>query len=194
MPSNLFVNLVLFNILFLIVKLKIMTAKNFLIPVILALSLHTIVRAQSIAPSTINACGNMVTLAGNDYEWSVGEMVLVSTFTAGAVTVTQGVLQPADVLLGVNPVPEIPMHISVFPNPASSDVSIRYASQTPASMSYVLTDMTGKTIMSGRSARATSTTESLHIAPLACAIYALDIFVVTESGSKHFIYKIEKNK
>ncbi len=171
-----------------------MKKTKFLIPIVLALSLHHNVRAQSNASSTLNACGNTATLAGSDFEWSVGEMVLVSTFTSGSVSVTQGVLQPSDIPVGVDPGPEIPVQLSVFPNPASTDVNISYSSQAPASMSYTLTDMTGKIITSGKSAKAAHSTEQLHIASLACATYALDIIVTTESGSKHSIYKIDKTR
>jgi hypothetical protein len=152
------------------------------------------IHAQSIGPSTLNATGGSGIIAGNDFEWSVGEMTLVSTFSGSSIVVTQGVLQPADITSGVvNHTPPAQL-LQVFPNPATSVVNLQYESAAVGALSYRLMDMTGQVIKSATIAvKQGTTTEQLNIAALACATYMLEVNINTGDNSPvKTTYKIEK--
>src|SRR5437016_6012346 len=88
---------------------------------VLAGAIH--IRAQSIAPGTLNAAGGGGTVAGNKFDWSVGEMTMVSTFTGSGVIVTQGVLQPYHYVPTAVSDPHFADELQVFPNPATSAIN-----------------------------------------------------------------------
>lgn len=161
------------------------------IPVIAALSLTA--SAQSVGPATLNATGGTVVIGANEFDWSVGEMVMVSTFSTSSIVVTQGVLQPAATSTTRIEEADWPTKLSVFPNPASSIVNINCTSPSPASFTYRLMDMTGKALLTGSSAAKQGlSTEQLNIGSLACATYMLAITVNTGQETKTITYKIEK--
>ncbi|HTO14955.1 MAG TPA: hypothetical protein VLZ83_04255 [Edaphocola sp.] len=51
----------------------------------------------------INATGGSYTLNANTYEWSVGEMTLVSTVITPSLVITQALFQPILTEVGINP-------------------------------------------------------------------------------------------
>ncbi len=163
----------------------------FSIPVIAAFAITA--NAQSIGPATLNATGGTAVIGANEFDWSVGEMVMVNTFSTSSVVVTQGVLQPAASSTTRVDETDWPARLSVYPNPASSVVNIHCASVQPSSFTYKLMDMTGKTLLTGKStAKNGKPEEQLNIATLACATYMLAITVNTEHETKTITYKIEK--
>ena len=143
--------------------------------------------AQSIGPSTINAAGGSATVGGNTHEWSIGEMTIVSTNTAGSVTVTHGVLQPFKSSTLVND-PAFASLLNVFPNPAQSILSIRHSDLGTGAIAYALTDATGKIVARRSEPLAGPATHTLNIEPLAAGVYLLSI----EAGSRKAAFTITK--
>jgi type IX secretion system substrate protein len=166
----------------------------FLIPLALAASYG--IRAQSVAPFTLNSLGNTTTIGSNEFDWSVGEMTMVSTFTNSGIIITQGLLQPAHIAAenvgNIQPL----SGLKVFPNPATSLVNIEYASPGQGTLSYRLIDLAGKVINTQTISVASGTTlEKLNVAELACATYMLEVTVNTENeSSQSTSYKIQKLK
>ena len=75
-------------------NLYILKNKLFFTSIFLLLININNVKAQSITPSVINASGYSGTISGQVFDWSIGEMTLVSTYTGSTLIVTQGLLQP----------------------------------------------------------------------------------------------------
>lgn len=151
---------------------------------------------QSIGPSTLNGTGYTATLGGNTYDWSVGEMTMVSTFTGPAVIVTQGVLQ-ADPAATISGIPGLSMaqQLQVFPNPASSIVNLRFTSAIAGELNYKLIDVTGKTMVACNiDAKPGITSEQMDISYLAAATYMLNVSFTTGDKQERNSYKIEKLK
>lgn len=150
------------------------------------------VRGQSITPSVINNMGGSGTIAGNTYEWSVGE-IMVSTFTTSSVIVTQGVLQPKS---GTSDVPVLPVlsGINVFPNPSNSAVNIQFNSQDNGTLSYRLMDVAGRVIFENSSeVRPGMVTKQFDISQLAVANYMLQVFLRPVNGAETSnTFKIQK--
>ncbi|MCW3121086.1 MAG: hypothetical protein JWQ38_578 [Flavipsychrobacter sp.] len=167
--------------------------KKMILLIQLMLASVFIVQAQS----TLNACGNTAIIGGNELEWSVGEMTMVSTFTAPGIIVTQGVLQPSNHDgLGINKYEALSKQLEVFPNPATSVVNIRYSGSATGTFTYQLRDMSGKSI-----AKQTTTltpgnnVQQVNIAALPCATYMLEVMIGSGDESTTSVpYKIQKIK
>jgi len=152
------------------------------------------IRAQDIGPSTVNAAGGGGIIGTNEFDWSIGEISLVSTFTVGSIVVTQGVLQPFDawpVDIGTK---ALLRQLRVFPNPADAVVNIQYASSTEGSLKYQLTDVTGRIVQNGSEGiHAGILNKQLNISLLACATYMLEVTVSSKDGAgESTSFKIEK--
>jgi hypothetical protein len=149
--------------------------------------------AQSIGPATLNAAGGGTVIAGNSYDFSIGEMTVVSTNQAGSIVVTQGVLQPYDHPMAVHDVP-LANNLKVYPNPATNVVNIQYNAQAAGKVSYSLLDMTGKVITAKSAAAAQGTmTEQVNVSALPAATYMLQVTVDIPGTQKQTIpYKIQK--
>ncbi len=164
---------------------------------ILAMLLMVIgAQAQSVRPSAINATGGAKIIGSNDFEWSVGEMTLVSTFTTPSVIVTQGVLQPGDVTLGVPATGDLSKALRVFPNPATDYVNVQYTSPANGTLSCRLFDVAGKDISSQNITVAGGhAAGQIDIRSLAAATYMLEVTFLPDSGSPEIsAYKIQKYK
>lgn len=103
--------------------------------------------AQSIGPSTLNMGGGSTTIAGNTYEWNIGEMAVVATYESGTLVVTQGLLQPKDGPTGVASLADIP-DLRVFPNPASNELHLTGTALNNGSLGWKMLDVTGRLIAS----------------------------------------------
>jgi hypothetical protein len=102
--------------------------------------------AQSIGPSIINAGGGTATINGETYDYSIGEMTLVHTASAGGVIVTQGLLQPNAVQ---NSIAEHSLNTftNVYPNPTHDVLHIETQLQGLEKLNYRLWDIHGRLII-----------------------------------------------
>jgi len=152
-------------------------------------------RAQTgVAQATFNATGGTGTIGTTEYDWSIGEVSLVSTFYGSKIIVTQGLLQNERSTPQKAENTTLANHLQVFPNPASSTVNLQYTSVEAGTLGYRLMDMTGKVVMS-RNAEIKQgiATEQLNIGNLANATYLLEVTFKDEQNEVATTsYKIEK--
>lgn len=151
-------------------------------------------RAQSIGPSTLNAAGGSGSIAGNSFEWSVGEMTMITTFSSASLVVTQGLLQPLTGSTGVPNSPFLTSHLAVFPNPADAVLYLQPKFQGPATLGYALFDMAGRIVLSREVVLKTGNEQqSLVLGHLAAGQYMLSV-TLEEKGQTHRAgYKIQKH-
>lgn len=102
-------------------------------------------RAQSIGPSTLDATGGSAVISGNTYEWAVGQMTSMNTYSSANLVVTPGVLQPAPVPEGIADAGSI-QGISIFPNPASTDLFVAPAFGRRGALQMQLLDAAGRVV------------------------------------------------
>ncbi len=160
--------------------------------------LASVAKGQSISPSTINAQGGFTTIGGNAYEWSIGEMVLVHTATAGNVTITQGLLQPGKHSGGtaINESQFIFDRVKVYPNPADNQFFLDADFKERGVLHCTLLDLNGKIIEEQK--RITSgQREKLqyNISALSAGQYMLVVDFTADGKNKpnsKAVYKIEK--
>jgi len=153
-------------------------------------------RGQSIGPSTLNATGGTAIAGGNTYDWSVGEMTMVSTFTGSTVIVTQGLLQPDSLHSSGVPSTALLQHLQVFPNPASSLLNLQMTASAAGTLSYRLMDMAGKVIITSTAKLPQgTTTQQIDISRIAAASYMLEVYYTTNGDNVETnSFKIEKLK
>lgn len=169
-----------------------MIRKILLIPLLLGANSML---AQSIGPGTMNAAGATATIGSTNVEWSVGEMTMVSTFSTPGIVVTQGVLQPTSSdPTRADDNAALLRQLQVFPNPATSVVSVQYSSQLQGTLSYKLMDMAGRVITTKKSdIKQGTNTVQVNIADLAVATYMLEVAIDATGGvSSKASYKIDK--
>ena len=151
-------------------------------------------RGQSIGPSTLNATGGSATIGSNNFEWSVGEMTMVSTFTAPGIVVTQGVLQPDDNTTGVVNANALNDKVHVFPVPTSAVLNVQYSFATKGTLSCRLTDAAGKAILTRTvSVSPGNDQQQLNIATLPAANYMLEVTYKTDDAKEQqTTFKVQK--
>ncbi|OJW83657.1 MAG: hypothetical protein BGO69_05005 [Bacteroidetes bacterium 46-16] len=161
---------------------------------VLALFITGQAAAQSIGPSTLDAAGGSTSLSGNTYEWSVGDMAVISTYTSASLVVTQGTLQPFNIPTGVNVI-TLDKQLKVYPNPAVNTVLLEYNLDHAGKLDYVLQDITGKTILQrSLTVKIGESKEAINMAALASATYMLNVTYKPSEGPQQIMtFKIIKS-
>lgn len=168
--------------------------KNYFLWILILCSAISVANAQSIGPSTLNASGGSATAGGNTYEWSVGEMTLVSTATSASVIVTQGVLQPVQSTNGVGTIDNtMYQYMDVYPVPTSSMLYLQPHFTGGGTLQYSLLDVTGKTIVKEEVTLHTGKEkQSIDLNRLAAANYMLVVHFTGNDGQRTAAYTIQK--
>lgn len=153
---------------------------------------------ESITPKTINASGGSGQAGTTYYDWSIGEMIAVSTYynMGKNIIVTQGLLQnEISTPVGTKDT-RLAQNLQVFPNPASTMVNVQLTSLLQGTLSYKLMDMAGRVIINQSTlVKQSVTTEQLNIAELAAATYMLEVSFTENGAAKQTTsYKIDKLK
>ena len=148
--------------------------------------------AQIIGPATLNAGGGVASVGANTYEYSIGELAVVSTFSGPNLVVTHGVLQPQDAAVSIKPQAGIQNTIQVYPNPSRDILNLEMNPQNATAGRLLLTDALGRTlvnqsfkVMAGEHFHTT-----LDLSSFAAATYLISIVAEGEGGT--VTYKISK--
>jgi len=152
--------------------------------------------AQSVGPATLNAAGGTTIISSNEFDWSVGEMTMITTLSTPSVIVTQGVLQPAEITLGVATASSLKDQLHVFPNPATSLVNLQYSAASEGVLTYHLMDVGGRVVASkAMTLKKGANLNQVDLSNLAAATYLLEVTVTGSDGATNNIsYKIDKLK
>ena len=109
------------------------------------------------AQQTINVAGNSAVIYGMTFDYSIGEMTVVSTAKTGNLIVTQGLLQPQTSTGNANTTNADNQHLSsmagkinIYPNPTSNVLYIETKDQSIGTLNYQLFDASGKLVASSK--------------------------------------------
>ena len=176
-------------------NLYILKNKLFFISIFLLLININNVKAQSITPSVINVSGYSGTISGQVFDWSIGEMTLVSTYTGSTLIVTQGLLQPYMLSSKIENSQKNNL-IHVFPNPTNSVININFNNAIKGELTYRLQNMEGKSLIFKTIPNVqTISNEQINIESLPDATYLLTIYYGIEGTTQETVtYKIQKIK
>lgn len=156
--------------------------------------LSYICSAQSIGPATLNAAGGSAVVAGNTYEWSVGEMVLVNTVTTSGLVVTQGTLQPMVQGTGINDNKPALAGLSIYPNPASDQLNIKFNIARDLDVVLKLTDISGREqYLKKIKNHNGSALITMDFKPYAAGIYMLQVETTDKTKTYTNTFKVVKN-
>ncbi len=168
-----------------------MKTMNIILPLCLAIT-ATGTSAQSIGPATFNNAGGSGAIGTNNFDWSVGEMPFVNTYSSSAFVITQGLLQPYDATASVNDVYVI-NNLRVFPTPAENTIYLQPAFAGGGIMQWVLQDVAGRTLAANEVKLVTGDEkQTLNMSAFPVGAYMLQ--VVYKQGGKTYKapYKIHK--
>ncbi len=176
-------------------NLYILKNKLFFTSIFLLLININNVKAQSITPSVINASGYSGTISGQVFDWSIGEMTLVSTYTGSTLIVTQGLLQPYMLSSKIENSQKNNL-IHVFPNPTNSIININFDNAIKGELTYRLQNMEGKSLIFKTIPNVqTISNEQINIESLPDATYLLTInYGIEDTTQETVTYKIQKIK
>lgn len=169
---------------------------KFYIPFMLALVFNysNITFAQSIAPATFNSTGGTAVIAGNTYEFSIAEMVLVNTVTTGNLTVTQGVLQNSP--LAPNGLKEQNLEsslLSIYPNPTENYIQLQPNFKANTKLNFLIYDLVGKLMIQREVLlKRGNELEQLDFSSFVAGTYYLTVEVQDEANFYREVYKIVK--
>lgn len=162
-------------------------------------TLFMLVAGSAFSQKTFNVAGNSATINGNRFDYSIGEMTLVTTERSANLIVTQGLLQPTGSGSGASsePVtikPSFSDNVKVYPNPTSNLLYVETIEPSDVEVGYQMYDATGKMIFSKSvSQKAGPHKQSFDLQSYAAGSYYLLISKPSAAGAlESFSYKIQK--
>lgn len=110
--------------------------------------------AQSVTPTIFNITGGYTNPGATpgtgyyQYEWSVGELTMIETFTTPNFTLTQGVLQPCTDKVTKDPLTLLFQHgeYVLFPNPTAGRFELDLLLNVKGQLNMQLVDNIGRVI------------------------------------------------
>ncbi len=165
------------------------------VPIVAAMLWGVGTQAQELSSSVINTAGGSRIVSGDTYEYSIGEMVLVHTFSGPNLIVTQGLLQPAeaDSDVSIRALTLTDGELSVYPNPSSDVIHIQPNLSSGGKLEIALTDITGRWL-SGRAEylKAGNEKQQISLQPFSSGSYMLHITFTLDGKSYMRNFKIQK--
>jgi hypothetical protein len=155
-------------------------------------------QANSQVASTLNSTGNSFSNGYLNFEWSVGETVLINSMesSGGEAMITNGLLQPKLLLVSGNTKFNFSYdEIRIFPNPTPDKVEINFLTNQQGVMKVDVIDVTGKIMISRKVINyGIGNIEVFDLSSFAPATYFFRIDLIPAYGSvpKKGLYKIIK--
>ena len=156
---------------------------------------------EASAQQTMNVAGNSAVIQGVTFDYSIGEMTVISTEKTGNLIVTQGFLQPLQTATNSSNSTSTANHlntlaglIQVYPNPTSNILYIETKNQQAGNLNYQLFDAAGKLVASSKEFQKEGDNKfSFNLQSFASGNYFLMIQKSSNEGSNEAIsYKITK--
>jgi len=120
-------------------------------------------------------------------EWTLGEM-MIETFAADDIVLTQGFHQPHLVVTSIDEIPGHDISIDAYPNPTTDFVNVRLHDDKYAEMEYSLFDEQGRLI---RSSRLEGLITEVSLNEQQAGIYFL---IITRGSEEIKTFKVVKNR
>ncbi|MBK7692059.1 MAG: T9SS type A sorting domain-containing protein [Bacteroidetes bacterium] len=166
---------------------------------LVSLVFFSAISQSAFCQNTLNVSSHSATINGATFDYSIGEMTLVSTERNANLIVTQGLLQPNGSRSGTQAQPgNTPIAgsdvMKVYPNPTENILNVESFESVEAEISYQLFDATGKVVFNEKVMwHAGSNKVSLNLKNYAAGSYYLMIRKPNASGIlENFSYKIQK--
>jgi hypothetical protein len=116
--------------------------------IILSVSFAVYVHGQQLAPWVIASTGGFSSNGTNSVSYTVGEMTMVQTFSAGSAILTQGFQQPNDLFTGLRDI-ESDNSLTIYPNPTIDVLWFDFESSHSGAVSVSIRNLLGQTVPVG---------------------------------------------
>ncbi len=157
--------------------------------------------SQTFAQHAYSVCSDQVAINGNQYQYTIGEMTLITTESASSFVITQGFLQPnmaaqsnaeegnstsADNMMAIR--------YKVYPNPSDKLLFVESLQPQACNIQYRLLDATGKLLQSQQTDGPSGINKiSFDLESYAAGNYYLTIHVRNADGAiNQESFKIQK--
>lgn len=158
------------------------------------------VSMSSFSQNTLNVTGNSAQINGMTFEYSIGEMTIISTDKVSNLIVTQGLLQPyslgseATEETTSNHFSDLTNQIKVYPNPTENILNVETFESIEGDFSYQLFDAAGKVVLSNSGTQKLGDNKfSLSLQAFASGNYYLMIQKPSQNGKQEtYSFKIQK--
>lgn len=151
--------------------------------------------ASSFGQQTIQTMSFESEVAGNFYHSSIGEMMLVETYTSGDFIFTQGFLQPAEnTIISVAENTAMADALHVFPNPFQQWVQIELMTGSTGNFEIEIIDASGRLVHSEQLLLAGArTAHSIDMSAYSAGYYILKATSLENTTNKTYISRLIKN-
>lgn len=150
---------------------------------------------SAVAQQAITTTSNETTIDGNLYGYTIGEMVLVDTYSSADFLLTQGFLQPSEnVSIHVTETEWQESGLLLFPNPFSQDVQIQLNNGESGSFGIEILDASGRLIFSERLIfSGVRSSHTLDLSDFSAGIYIIKATTQTNTTNNTYISRLIKN-
>jgi hypothetical protein len=129
-----------------------------------------------VAQQVVATAGSSLSNASGSISYTIGEGI-AQTLSKGDKTLTQGFHQTTISVSIVSVIKDLGFSVSVFPNPASDELTLKLDTEKVTGLQYLLFDPNGKLISQKN---LISSETKIHVDQLATGLYILKL----QSGSK----------
>jgi len=143
--------------------------------------------AQSLSPTVIASTGGFASNANGSLSYTVGEMTMVQTFSAGGNILTQGFQQPNENITGlINMTQDEFGSFVVYPNPAVDNLSFGFQLPEAGKVEISLYDAIGQKISDvfNTNYENGKIIQQLNVSSYAAGIYLLTMNVISAKDGK----------
>jgi len=145
-------------------------------------------------PSAINSSGGSATYNFVTYEWSVGEMAAVETFSKNSLIVTQGFLQPSKSISdNVDQLKNDNDKIVVYPDPGKQTLFLETSFEKTGKLNYLLVDLSGRTLLRKEAkVNGLNSKQSVDLTNFPNGVYLLKVSFINSDEAIVKTFKIQK--
>ncbi len=167
--------------------------KQLLTLLIIAIAAPFAVKAQSLSPTVIASTGGFSSNSNGSLSYTVGEMTMVQTFSAGNNILTQGFQQPNDVAIGLIDITKDEFgSFIVYPNPAVDNMWFGFQYPEEGKLTISVYNTLGQKIADVYNSNYSNgkTVEQMSVSTLAAGSYFLSAtFTSANDGKVHITTK-----
>ncbi|MFH0865455.1 MAG: T9SS type A sorting domain-containing protein [Bacteroidota bacterium] len=158
--------------------------------VFFALMLFTgILQSQTLSPTVISSSGGFYSTGSAMLSFTVAEMTMVQTFTAGGNFLTQGFQQPEDYIVGITENPTVTGDILIYPNPTNGIFTLNYFSNSSGENVIKMYNLVGQVVLTKAVLQSEGTnTVTFDIGSFSQGIYMLELTTENSKGENQINY------
>jgi hypothetical protein len=161
--------------------------------IILAVAAPVWMYAQSLTPTVISSTGGFSSNANGSLSYTVGEMSMVQTFSAGGNILTQGFQQPNDQLVGLIDITKDEFgSFVVYPNPAVDNLWFGFQFPEEGRITIAVYDVLGQKVAEVYNGNYDTgkTTDGFTVSSFAAGSYYLSLTFTSDKDNRtHLITK-----